>query len=550
MKNLKNYTFIVLAVGFIITGCESSEDSLINSRLSDNPLPDPVELTGTQGNADFTNFVSIGNSLTAGFMDGALYNAGQQNSLGALIAGRLKIAVESDGDTFNEYNQPDINSVNGFNTAQQLPGGSPVLGRIKLDLTRGIPSPTINGDPITAYAGNKSELNNFGVPGIQVGQLLTPGTGNPADPAFNPFYARMASNPGASTILGDVMATNPTFFSLWIGSNDILGYAISGASNPAIFTSAADFNTRYNAVIGTLLSSPNVKGVVANIPPVTTIPFFRAVRWNNIALDAPSAAALNQGLAGVNGALDGIVAALGHDAEDAARRKINYTAGNNPILVIDEELEDLGPKFDQLQGAGAINATQRAALVPYEQSRPLVAGELVLLTAGSVLGTNAAGPNTPIGVAIPLGFNVSNGTLDGDRYYLSLAEQQEIAARTLEFNTTIATAALTNPTRLALFDVNAGLPGNPNTQMGVFADLLGFDGELGIRVEGVLLNPDFLPNGIYSADGVHPNIRGNAILANYFIEAIKNKFDSEIPRVEVLPLPGPTACSGDCLSQQ
>lgn len=550
MKNLKNYTFIVLAVGFIITGCESSEDSLINSRLSDNPLPDPVELTGTQGNADFTNFVSIGNSLTAGFMDGALYNAGQQNSLGALIAGRLKIAVESDGDTFNEYNQPDINSVNGFNTAQQLPGGSPVLGRIKLDLTRGIPSPTINGDPITAYAGNKSELNNFGVPGIQVGQLLTPGTGNPADPAFNPFYARMASNPGASTILGDVMATNPTFFSLWIGSNDILGYAISGASNPAIFTSAADFNTRYNAVIGTLLSSPNVKGVVANIPPITTIPFFRAVRWNNIALDAPSAAALNQGLAGVNGALDGIVAALGHDAEDAARRKINYTAGNNPILVIDEELEDLGPKFDQLQGAGAINATQRAALVPYEQSRPLVAGELVLLTAGSVLGTNAAGPNTPIGVAIPLGFNVSNGTLDGDRYYLSLAEQQEIAARTLEFNTTIATAALTNPTRLALFDVNAGLPGNPNTQMGVFADLLGFDGELGIRVEGVLLNPDFLPNGIYSADGVHPNIRGNAILANYFIEAIENKFDSEIPRVEVLPLPGPTACSGDCLSQQ
>ena len=64
------------------------------------------------------------------------------------------------------------------------------------------------------------------------------------------------------------------------------------------------------------------------------------------------------------------------------------------------------------------------------------------------------------------------------------------------------------------------------------------------------MSPDFRPNGIYSTDGVHPNIRGNAILANEFIKVIEATFGSSLPDVEVIPLPSITACAGDCASEQ
>ena len=53
-----------------------------------------------------------------------------------------------------------------------------------------------------------------------------------ADPSFatNPYYARFATAPGTSTVLGDALAVNPTFFTFWLGNNDILGYAAGGGA--------------------------------------------------------------------------------------------------------------------------------------------------------------------------------------------------------------------------------------------------------------------------------------------------------------------------------
>ena len=73
--------------------------------------PDPEDPgTYTSGTADFSNYVAIGNSLTAGFMDAALYNESQQFSLGAILSAQL---AEAGGS--GVYSQPDINSENGFN---------------------------------------------------------------------------------------------------------------------------------------------------------------------------------------------------------------------------------------------------------------------------------------------------------------------------------------------------------------------------------------------------------------------------------------------------
>lgn len=538
MKFLYRLSFFIVCAGILFTGCEGQGDSLVDSRLEENPVPDQ-SISATQGDADFSKYVAIGNSITAGYTDGALYNNGQESAFPNLLAAKLKIAVENDGGSFDSFDQPDINSENGFNTV--VPNPDPqtgnILGRFVLDTSIPGPVPT-QGEQITAFSGDKTALNNFGVPGIVVGQLLTPALGGPnseQNPAFNPFYQRFASNPGNSTILEDAIATQPSFFSLWIGTNDVLGYALSGASNPSILTSESDFQNQYNATVNSLMSNTEANGVAANIPPILALPIFQAVPYNAISLDQTTADQLNQAFAGFHAALDAIVANMGHDPDDADRRRVSYSAGNNPILVIDEELEDLGPKFDQLEASGAISAQERAALVPYEQSRPLVQDELVLLQAGSLLGTEADGDsensqNTSIGVVIPLGFNLATGALNGDQYYLSVPEQGAIQSRLLAFNTTIATAVAANSDRLALY--------NTNDPEGAYFDLFGLDGsDLGITIDGVTLQPDFSPNGVFSTDGVHPNPRGNAILANEFIKVIEAKFGSDIPEVDVLNQP-------------
>ena len=60
----------------------------------------------------------------------------------------------------------------------------------------------------------------------------------------------------------------------------------------------------------------------------------------------------------------------------------------------------------------------------------------------------------------------------------------------------------------------------------------------GILVDGQMLLPDFSPNGFYSTDGLHPNPRGQAIIANAFIDAINSKYGSTLHNVDVLNLPG------------
>lgn len=544
MKSFLKISFLVLGAVFFALSCENSFDSLVNERLENNPIPEPV--SGDPGSADFSKYVAIGNSLTAGFMDGALYNDGQQNSLGALLAQQFQFAGAPE-----TFNQPDINSERGFNTSVENPSNGTVLGRFKLDTRIPGPSPTLDGDPIEPFTGGAGSLNNFGVPGIVVGQLLTPDTGNPQSAAFNPFYARFASSPGSSTILGDAIAVQPTFFTLWIGNNDVLGYALSGASKPSILTSSSDFDARFNAAIDQLITDTNADGVVATIPPVTVLPFFRAVTYNAITLSAAEAQQLNQSFMAVNAALQAVADNFSdHSQAEINRRKVNYQEGTNPILVNDPELDDLEDEFDQLEDSGGLTAEQRQALVPYEQSRPLTMGELVTLSAGALLGTQAD-PNSPapttMGVVVPLGLNTA---AKGDEFYLTLQEQAEIQNRTVAFNTTIATAVATNSDRLALFDINAGFPGNPNTTMGAFADLFGIDAELGIKISGTLLLPDFSPNGVFSTDGVHPNQRGNAILGNEFIKAIENTFGASIPEIDVLNLPSVQLCAGDCVSEQ
>ena len=542
--NMKSLVTIVL-VACVIVSCKQD---VITLTPPDNGTPQTP--TGTKGSADFTKYVSIGNSLTAGFQAGALFNDGQKNSFPLILSKQFSIAQ---GTTLT-FNQPDINSVNGYNSSYSNPGAGVIRGRLVLFAAdgvqahavptpagaTGVPAPYNNGDLIGPYTGDKSKLNNFGVPGILLVQCLIPATGGPAvsNPAYNPYYARFASNPSAngttgSTIIGDALATQPTFFTFDLGNNDVLGYATTGGDGSIPITDQGSFATYYQNAIGALMTNSAAKGVVSTIPYVTSIPFFLTIAYNPIPLDAATATQLmgaaafggyNQVMQGLAGALTATPGLFGLTPTQAApiiaqigTRYVNFAAGtNNKILIKDKTLIDLGPFFDGLQGAGAISAAQRAALTPYQQVRQTTSTDLIPLTAGGILGTTVGGNLLYVnGVSVPL----------ADKYVLLPSEQTAIKNAIDGYNATINAVATAFTTRVAVADVNAAFSGFVTSQI--------------IASDGVFVTPNFTPpTGAFSEDGVHPNSRGYAYLANIFIDAINAKFGATVPHASLADYSG------------
>ncbi len=509
---IRRSIYTVIGITFLLTACE--QEVL-------GPLPDPSFTPGSPvadpsaGSADFTKFVAVGNSLTAGFQAGALFNDGQANSLPAIMNASFQQVGGGD------FNSPDINSVHGFNSSFSNVTVSPpvILGRLILfDAGTGAgPLPTPVGAPglpapydasvmsladiPSAFTGDKAALNNFGVPGIQLGQLLTPATGTPGDLIENALYTRFASAPGTSTIIGDAVAAQGTFFMLWIGNNDVLGYAVSGGSNSSIFTDAATFDALYQQALGALTTDPDIKGVVLNIPEVTAIPFFTTVPWNAIPMTSQADVdATNSAYAAYNAGLDAVAMANPALQTEVDSRKINFALGANGIVIEDESLTDLS-------GSGLPSIRQTTA------------DDLVPLTAATQLGMEEVpgNPATVIGV----------GVAAGDALILTATELQEIADRTTSFNASIqdaVDAVNAGGTRIALMNVNQR-----------FNNLVAVPGfEDGVSVDATFAPPF----GGFSEDGVHPNTRGYALIAKDVVRLINTTFGANVPLPNVANYPG------------
>ncbi|HCM77565.1 MAG TPA: hypothetical protein DIS90_14370 [Cytophagales bacterium] len=549
---MKNFKFISsLTLALLVT--VSCEQEVIVAEPPVVVTPEPI--TGTKGSADFTKFIAIGNSFVAGVQGGALFTTGQENSLPAIMA--KQFAVQGVGG--GAFNQPNIGASLGYNLfvspnpgtdnkvqgrlllqnsatpdcATGLISPKPTAQKYAVGIVEAIPNPSVN--PGFMYTGSKTALNNFAVPAITLGQTLITQTGNWANPnpaiGFSPFYARFASNPGTSTIISDANAAQGTFALVWIGLDDFFLYAAFGGDpTKAPLNSSGAFAGQYGALISSLLgANPNMKVVVGNFPDIFKMPHFTSIAYNPIPLDASSATQVAGGFAGYNAALDGLLAnkaAFGISdalAAEIATRKVTFTAScTNKALISDETLTDLGSEFDKLQGAGAINASQRAALTPYQKVRQTTATDILPLGAGAVLGTLVGGNPTMInGVTVPL----------ADQYVLIPSEITAINAAREAFNATIASTVTTNTTKMALADISSALATLVTNKATV--------------LNGVTITPNINPpTGMYSEDGVHPNSRGYAFLSRVFIEAINAKFGATVPLTDVslysataLPIP-------------
>jgi hypothetical protein len=551
MKKIKHIAFS-LSLVLLLNSCEQE---VIDLNPPDQPPPACPD-DATAGSADFSKFIAIGNSFVAGVQGGALFTSGQNNSLAAILNKQFECVGAPE-----TFNQPTIGATLGWNLFVTQPfladNTKPILGRMLLQYAdnvscatgqpspaptpqayaagnlEALPNPAFN--PGFMYTGSKTELNNFAVPAITIGQLLTPATGNWADPnpavGFSPFYGRFASAPGTSRIITDAASAGGTFFLFWVGMDDFLLHAAFGGDpTKAPLTTVSDFQTRLGGAlsplspIGLLGLNPNIKGVIGNFPDIFKMPHFTLVAYNPIPLDQASATALTAGFAGYNDVLDALVAnkdafGISNDlAAEITSRKVTFEAGcNNKIMLIDETLVDLGGYFDQMKALGFISDADRAGLAPFEQIRQTTPDDVVPLSAGSVLGED--GTFGVLGVSEPV----------GDQYVIIPTEKAEIDATRSMYNQIISGFAATFPDRLALADVAAKVDG--------------FTG--GAIVDNVTITPNLVPpTGIYSEDGLHFNARGYAFVADAFIEAINETYDATVPSVNLgeypatgLPIP-------------
>lgn len=460
--------------------------ALLFASCENDDIPVTVEepvVEFTAGSADFSSFVAIGNSLTAGFTDNALFIIGQQQSFPNLLA--QKFALGGGGD----FSQPLM----ADNIGGALLGGNQILGP-RLYFDGAGPAP-INQVPTTEISNiAPGPYNNMGVPGAKSYHLLAPGYGNLAGVQAglaNPYFVRMASSPNA-TMLADAASQNPSFVSIWVGNNDVLGYATSGGAgvdqtgNPDVttyggsdITDPTAFAGIMSQIIGTL--GAGAQGVVLNIPDVTSIPFLTTVPFNPVPLDAGTANAVNGGYALYNGGLLQAQAAGLLTQEEVDQRTINFVEGDNAVVIEDEYLTDL-------------------SALGLPSLRQTTADDLLPLTGASFIGTTVNNDPTLInGVTVPL----------ADQWALTVNEINEIATATASYNSTIA--ALANQNGLILIDANSILS-DISTNGAVFDEFQ--------------LNGSLVFGGVFSLDGVHPTARGNAFLANIILRAIDEAYGS------------------------
>ncbi|MGE5425201.1 MAG: hypothetical protein ACM3N9_07540 [Syntrophothermus sp.] len=438
---MKNKILLILFSAVLIVSCERDID----------------KFEATPGSANFSKYIAIGNSLMSGYADGALYHSGQVNSLPNIIAGQLKLAGGG------EFVQPMMAGETGL----QYPGARPKLVLGYSTACNGVISlaPVPDQGSLDPIAPVGYPVNNFGIPGAKSFHLLAPGYG-----MMNPYYTRFASNPQTGKVIEDIIASKPTFYTMWLGDNDVLSYALAGGAMDSI-TSPQFFGFIMGNILGAIhQTNPGVKGVISNIPDITSIPFFTTIPYNGLVLTKGQADSVNMAMA-------------------LYQLPFVYHEGKNPFLVQDPNSPH-----------------------PVFKVRQMQEGELVLMTVPQdslkCKGMGIISRETFLPYPIP------------GQYILTLAEINAIKIATTAYNTIIAQFAVSF--NIGLVDMNQKL-----TQL-----------KSGMVFDGAHLNTQFVKGGVFSLDGIHLNPRGNAVAANFFIDAINTKYGSTIPHVDITKYQG------------
>jgi len=216
------------------------------------------------GTLVLSKFVTVGNSLTAGFQSSGLCEDFQMKSYPYLIAQQMGQAAN--------FEQPIIANPGIGSPAGMTPQSfNPTTGAITQDAL------TVNPLTLLSNALLSRPYDNLGIPGADLNDALNSYTS--ADNG-NAFFDVVLRNPNFGNLnqIDQALGLSPTLMILWLGNNDVLGAALDGGDLTQI-TDPGVFQTRLTAILNHIRVVNEYKHglIMANIPNVSDIPYVNTV---------------------------------------------------------------------------------------------------------------------------------------------------------------------------------------------------------------------------------------------------------------------------------
>lgn len=444
------------------------------------------EIRPSSGSADFREYLAVGNSLTAAYADGGLYRASQVNSYPAILARQLSL---NSGLAFLQPLMPEGNGSGYLELLAYPANGIPIINYLEPDSR--------------AFDKVNGPFHNLGVPGIRVKDIAMKDYGARNNNRY--MYRMLAPGTENNTSYLDMIShSGHSFFTCWMGNNDVLGYAMDGGSygidgygtyGESGLTPVSEFENKYLLMVDALTNN-DVKGILINIPDILETPYFNLVTNANFPNFSENVIEeVNEVYADINEKIKLYNEQIENDetlseAEKTAlyREVISFSAtGNNAFVIEDNDL----PEVNMTDSQGK--------LIP--KIRHLRDGEKI---------------------TIPGIFEISDlSTLAGiyqpleDIYVLTFNEMELINQYREAFNTIIKETALSR--NVPLLEI----------------DKLMKEYKAGKTIDGVFVSTDIIEGGLFSLDGVHLTQRGYAMVANEIIAKINHAYGAEIPRVNI-----------------
>lgn len=416
--------------------------------------------TPAAAQVDLTRFVTLGDSYTAGFLDACWVKHGQIDSFGAQLARQA-------GADFQQplLDEPGLGSggVGAGKGCFRLTGfsstGLPIIGNrdsVLKPLNLNLPRP----------------YNNLAVPGYKVADVTdvkaAAQNGNPLTDLV------LRGLGGGTTALQQAASLTPTFVSVFIGGNDVLGAVLNGTAIDGVtVTKVADFRPKYKQIMDTLKAAQGgtAKGIVVGLADVSALPFATTL--------SPYITVGGKTIPGPGGAPLTYLGAKGNDPTKTA-----------PIP------------------ADALLTLNAAGFLPSGYGVPCA-----VLDAGGVPATSPlrANCNKPLPDSAVASLGIPGVILYPDEVAL-------IKTRTAELTAEIK--AQGEAAGYKFYDV-----------VPFFDNLV----KNGYDAAGLTVTTAFLSGGFFSYDGFHPTSLAWAIYSNDLIKFLNTTYGSSIPQVDLNP---------------
>ena len=240
-RKIRLYAAVTL-VALFVAGCSGPCDRI-------DPINAPAAVSGS---ADFTSYVALGTSISAGGQSGGLVETHQAHAFPALFAKQIGAAA--------------------FTYDRISPDGIPPLLRL-VSLSPLVINNTGRGLGAARDLSQPTPYHNLSVYGSLLYDVdsTTYYTTSP----YAAFFGMVAR--GQGSLLHQAAALNPTFLSIEYGANEVLGAALQGSGTPL------NSVPQFTAILGYTLADihtlmPQAKFAIFNVPNVTNIPYVTTVK--------------------------------------------------------------------------------------------------------------------------------------------------------------------------------------------------------------------------------------------------------------------------------